>query len=87
MHLFILVCSLLPLLKDNLGDITSSDNYRAIAAGSQLLKLLDIVILILEGDKLKCDKLQFGFHKLQKAFDSLHIGNSYENFKSLWYAN
>ena len=58
---FILVCSLLPLLKDNLGDITSSDNYRAIAAGSQLLKLLDIVILILEGDKLKCDQLQFGF--------------------------
>ena len=58
---FILVCSLLPLLKDTLGDITTSDNYRAIAAGSQLLKLLDIVILILEGDKLKCDQLQFGF--------------------------
>ena len=54
----ILLCTLLPLVKDNL---TLSDNYRAIAAGCQLLKLLDIVILILEGEKLGCDSLQFGF--------------------------
>ena len=58
---FILVCSLLPLVKDNLADITSSDNYRAIASGSLILKLLDIVVLMLEGDKLGCDQLQFGF--------------------------
>ena len=58
---FILLCTLLPLVKDNLGDITSSENYRAIASGSLLLKLLDIVILQLEGDKLTCDELQFGF--------------------------
>ena len=58
---FILVCTLLPLVKDKLADITSSDNYRAIASGSLVLKLLDIVILILEGDKLQCDQLQFGF--------------------------
>ena len=57
----ILLCTLLPLVKDNLGDITQSDNYRAIAAGCQILKLLDIVILVLEGDKLGCDQLQFGF--------------------------
>ena len=57
----ILVCTLVPLVKDNLGDITNSDNYRAIATGSQLVKLLDIVILMLEGDKLGCDQLQFGF--------------------------
>ena len=31
---FILVCTLLPLVKDNLADITTSDNYRAIAIGS-----------------------------------------------------
>ena len=53
----ILVCTLLLLVEDNLGDLTSSDNYRAIATGSQLLKLLDIVILIIERDKLKCDQL------------------------------
>ena len=58
---FILLCTLIPLVKDNLGDITSSDNYRAIAGGCLLLKLLDIVILLLEGDKLKCDELQFGY--------------------------
>ena len=58
---FLLVCTLLPLVKDNLADITSSDNYRAIASGSLVLKLLDIVILLLEGDKLECDQLQFGF--------------------------
>ena len=58
---FLLTCTLLPLVKDNLADITSSNNYRAIASGSLLLKLLDIIILLLEGDKLGCDKLQFGF--------------------------
>ena len=58
---FILLCTLLPLVKDNLGDTTSADNYRAIASGSLILKLLDIVILLLEGDKLQCDQLQFGF--------------------------
>ena len=57
----ILICTLIPLVKDNLGDITSSDNYRAIAGGCLLLKLLDIVILLLEGDKLGCDELQFGY--------------------------
>ena len=58
---FILLCTLIPLVKDNLGDITSSDNYRAIAGGCLLLKLLDIVILKLEGEKLTCDELQFGY--------------------------
>ena len=58
---FILICTLLPLVKDNLADITTSENYRAIATGSLLLKLMDIVILILEKDKLNCDQLQFGF--------------------------
>ena len=57
----ILLCILLPIVKDDLGDITSSENYRAIASGSLLLKLLDIVILLLEGEKLGCDQMQFGF--------------------------
>ena len=58
---FTLICTLLPLVKDNLADITSSENYRAIASGSLLLKLLDTLILLLEGGKLNCDQLQFGF--------------------------
>ena len=48
----LLVCSLVPIVKDTLGDITSSDNYRAIAIGSRLLKVLDWIVLLLEGDKL-----------------------------------
>ena len=49
----ILLCTLAPLVTDSLGDITSSNNYRAIAGGSLMLKLIDLVILILEGEKLK----------------------------------
>ena len=36
---FLLLCSLLPIIKDNLGDLASSDNYRAIAKSALLLKL------------------------------------------------
>ena len=61
---FILLCTLLPLVKDNLADTTSADKYRAIESGSLLLKLLDQVILLLEGDKLDTDPLQFGFQSM-----------------------
>ena len=58
---FVLQCTLLPLVKDKFGDITSSNNYRAIASGCLLLKLLDIVILQLEGNKLSFSELQFAY--------------------------
>ena len=57
----ILICTLIPLVKDNLGDITAADNYRATAGDCLLLKLIDLVILLLEGNKLGCDALQFGY--------------------------
>ena len=57
----ILVCTLSPLIKDNFGDLVSSDNYRAIAGGCLLLKLLDLVILLLEGEKLSFSELQFAY--------------------------
>ena len=57
----ILLCTLAPLVKDSLGDITSSNNYRAIAGGSLMLKLIDLVILILEGEKLTFSELQFAY--------------------------
>ena len=56
---FLLTCTLAPLIKHNLGEITCSSNYRAIAGGSLLLKLLDIVLLLLEGEKLSFSELQF----------------------------
>ena len=58
---FLLVCTLIPLVKDPLGDLASSDNYRAIAISALLLKLFDLVVLQLEGNKLLCDEMQFGF--------------------------
>ena len=57
----ILVCTLLPLVKDNFGDTTSSNNYRAIAGGCLILKLLDLVILLLEGEKLSFSEMQFAY--------------------------
>ena len=58
---FLLLCTLIPLVKDSLGDMQSSSNYRAIAISSLILKLLDWVILLLEGNKLSVDQLQFGY--------------------------
>ena len=42
-------------------ETTSSDNYRAIAGGSLLLKILDLVIIMLEGSKLGFCELQFAY--------------------------
>lgn len=43
----LLISTLVPLLKDKLGDTESSDNYRSIALSSIILKMLDWIILIL----------------------------------------
>ena len=67
---FLLVCSLVPLVKDNLGDITSSDNYRAMAISSLLLKIFDWVILLLFSENFKTHELQFGFQ--EKASTTIH---------------
>ena len=61
---FLLLCTLVPIVKDNLEDIATSDNYRAIAIGSLILKWFYWLILILNSDKLTTDELQFGFQKL-----------------------
>ena len=43
----LIMCSLKPIVKDNMGDKLSSDNYRAIGSSSLLLKVLDWVIFYL----------------------------------------
>ena len=55
--------SLIPLVKDKLGNICSSDNYRSIAISSLILKIFDWVLIILSGDKLQLDDLQFGYQE------------------------
>ena len=58
-----MVSTLIPLVKDKLGDTTSSSNYRSIALSSLILKIFDWVVLLLYGDGLKTDDLQFGFQE------------------------
>ncbi len=57
----LLISTLVPLLKDKLGDVCSSSNYRSIAISSLLLKLFDWVVIILFGDKLNLDEKQFSY--------------------------
>ena len=57
----ILTCAFMPLFKGGLKNPGSSDSYRAIAGASQLLKLFEYVILIVWGDLLGSDSLQFGY--------------------------
>ena len=59
----LLSCAFLPLFKGGLKNPNSSDIYKAIAGSSQILKLLDNVIILLWGDLLASDTLQFGFKK------------------------
>ena len=56
---FLILCTLVPIVKDNLDDIAISDNYRAIAIGGFILKWFDWLILILNSDKLTTDELWF----------------------------
>ena len=59
--LFLLLATLIPIIKDKLGSINSSKNYRSIAISSLILKIFDWVILILFGTALGLDELQFAY--------------------------
>ena len=59
----LLVCALSPIVKDPNGDISSSKNYRGIAISSLILKVFDNCLLLLLGNLLSSDQLQFGFQK------------------------
>ena len=58
---FLLISSLIPLLKDKFSDRTLSKNYKSIAISSLICKLIDIIIIDFYGDVFRTDKLQFGF--------------------------
>ena len=53
--------TLVPILKDNLGNICAADNYRSIAISSLVLKIFDWVIILLYGERLNLDELQFSY--------------------------
>ena len=54
-------CTLVPIIKDKLGDSCSSKSYRSIAISSLGLKIFDWVILLLYGAWLVLDHLQFAY--------------------------
>ena len=57
----LILFTLVPLVKDKLGNINSSKNYRSVAISSILLKLIDWVIILLEGSSLGLNELQFAY--------------------------
>ena len=57
----LLLATSVPIVKDKLGNICSSDNYRSIDISSLILKIFDWVIILLYGDKLGLDELQFTY--------------------------
>ena len=57
----ILSCAFLPLYKGGFKNPEKFDSYRAIAGGSQILKLFEYVVLALWGCHLETDSMQFGF--------------------------
>ena len=59
----LLFCAIIPLVKDPSGSLDSSSNYRGIAISSLFLKIWDWIVIMLHGDALSSDELQFGFKK------------------------
>ena len=58
---YLLLATLVPLVKNKLGNLNSSKNYRTIAISSLILKLFDWIIILLFGDRLGIDDLQFAY--------------------------
>ena len=63
----LLIATLVPLVKDKLGDLCSSKNYRSIAVSSLILKLLDWVMILNYGHLLKSSDFQFGFQQFSNT--------------------
>ena len=57
----LLLATMVPIIKDKLGDLSSTKNYRSIAISSVILKLLDWLIINIFGHLLELDDFQFGF--------------------------
>ena len=58
---FLLILTMVPIVKDKLGDLTSSNNYRSIAISSLIMKIFDNAIMSAFKENLKFDDLQFGY--------------------------
>ena len=59
----LLVATIIPLLKDKIGNIECSDNYRSIALSNVILKIFDWIVMTLFGKNLGLDELQFSYQQ------------------------
>ena len=59
--LHLLLAILVPIIKDKLGNISSSKNYRSIAISSLILKIFDWIVILLFGSTFGLDDLQFSY--------------------------
>ena len=59
--LYLLLATFIPILKDKLGSMNNSKNYRSIAISSLVLKLFDWIFLLIYGEKLELDDLQYAY--------------------------
>ena len=59
----ILACAFIPILKSQMKDPALTDSYRAIAGSSLILKTFEQAIILIWGNKLGSDSLQFGFKR------------------------
>ena len=58
---FMLVSTLVPIIKDKLASISTSKNYRSVCITSLILKQFDWVTLNLFGDSMRFHDLQFAY--------------------------
>ena len=58
---FMLISTLVPIIKDRLAPINISKNYRSICISSLVLKQFDCITISLFGNKLGFHHLQFGY--------------------------
>ena len=59
--LILLLATLVPIIKDKLGSINVSKNYRSIAISSILLKLIDWIFIILFGSNFGLNDFQYAY--------------------------
>ena len=60
---FLLLSTLVPIIKNKLSTPNLSKNYRSVAISSLVLKLIDWIILILYEDSLSFHNLQFAYQE------------------------
>lgn len=86
----LLGCALTPIVKNKLGNLCNSDNYRAIAISSLFLKIFDLCIIDLCKNELVNHDLQFAYQVNSSttlcSWAALEVANYFVCRKSAVYA-